>query len=575
LIGEMVDRSRAQASVHRLNGVLRSVRDINQLIVRERTPGSLIRTACSLLVEDRSYASALIILTGETGAVTDYAQAGMDAVFPPLQRLLDEGGLPPCCERIGTGETVSVLFDPVSVCQSCPISETCRGEGVMRARLSHGGEAFGFLAVAGDGDLGVDHEEQELFLEMAGDLGYALHTMAAHRAREAAERARERAEEHLHQTQRLESVGRLAGGVAHDFNNLLTGILNYVELCRDEIEPTHPIQEYLEEITRDAQRSADLTRQLLAFARRQTVAPRVLDLNDTVVGMLSMLRRLIGEDVDLAWQPCVDVWPVKIDPSQMDQILVNLCVNARDAINGVGRVTIETANTVVPPEYCMEHVDAVPGEYVTLAVSDDGCGMDEQTRLQVFEPFFSTKPTGEGTGLGLATVYGIVRQNGGFAGVYSEEGSGTTFRVYLPRSMADTTTHGAREADTTTSAGGTETLLLVEDEKSIRVTMGLFLRKRGYTVLEAASPEEALRLIAEYRGRVHLLITDVVMPGMSGRDLAERVMADDGQLRVLYMSGYTANVIAHRGILEDGVDFLSKPIDRQDLTRKVREILDR
>ena len=388
-----------------------------------------------------------------------------------------------------------------------------------------------------------------------------------------AEAERRKLQEQLHQAQKMESVGHLAGGVAHEFNNLLMGIMNYVELCRDGLAPDHPIREWLDEITADSQHSVNLTRQLLAFARKQMIAPKVLDLNDTVASMLKLLRRLIGEDIDLAWMPCVDVWPVKLDPSQIDQILANLAVNARDAIGGVGKLTIQTTNVTLDEAYCAEHVGSVPGDYVLLALSDDGCGMDAETVGHLFEPFFTTKGVGEGTGLGLATVYGIVRQNNGFIDVCSEPGEGTTFRIYLPRFRGAT----VEEADAETPAalpGGDETVLLVEDEKSIRVTAALFLEALGYTVLTADCPQEALRLAAEHPGRIHLLITDVVMPGQSGHDLAAQLATDRPEMKRLFMSGHTADVIAHRGVLDEGVEFLGKPFTRDELAQKVREVLD-
>jgi PAS domain S-box-containing protein len=378
--------------------------------------------------------------------------------------------------------------------------------------------------------------------------------------------------EQLSQARKMESVGRLAGGVAHDFNNFLMGIMGYAELCRNAIDADHPASEWLDEITRQAERSANLTQQLLAFARRQTVAPIVLDFNRVVGNMLRMLRRLIGEDIDLDWRPGDGLWPVRIDPGQVDQILANLCVNARDAISGVGRVTIESENVSLDAEYCRAHACLNPGDYVMLAVSDDGCGMDRETMESVFEPFFTTKSSEKGTGLGLATVYGIAKQNDGFVNVYSEPGEGSIFKVYLPRFVGEV---GEEQADSgrPVDPGGTETVLLVEDEEAIRSTMRPLLEDLGYTVLAAEGPGAALRTAAEHGSGIDLLITDVVMPEMSGRDLAERLLADFGSMKVLYMSGYTANVIAHRGILEEGMHFMSKPFGRDELARKVREVL--
>ena len=391
-------------------------------------------------------------------------------------------------------------------------------------------------------------------------------------ARREAEAERSKLEEQLRQAQKMESVGRLAGGVAHDFNNLLMGIMNYAELCRDGLPADHPVRPWLDEITTDAQRSAGITRQLLAFARKQTIAPVPLDLNDHVAGMLKLMRRLIGEDIDLTWRPGAQDARVKMDPSQVDQILANLAVNARDAITGVGKITVETADAVFDADYCAEHRGTIPGTYVMLAVSDSGCGMDAETLAHIFEPFFTTKPAGQGTGLGLATVYGIVKQNEGFVNVYSEPGEGTTFRIYLRQYTEDRVQEKAEHAPAELPRG-TETVLLVEDERSVRVTTALFLQSLGYTVLSAANPDEALRQAAEHRDPPHLLITDIVMPGMSGRDLAARLSETNRCMKCLYISGYTANVIAHRGILDEGVQFLAKPFTREDIARKVRQVL--
>ena len=374
------------------------------------------------------------------------------------------------------------------------------------------------------------------------------------------------------QAQKMESVGRLAGGVAHDFNNMLGVILGYAEIALYEANPRTPLHESLTEIRKAARRSADLTRQLLAFARKQTIDPRVLDLNETVEGMLKMLRRLIGEDIELTWRPAVDLERVKMDPAQIDQILANLCVNARDAIAGVGRLAIETANVSLDRDYCAAHAGVVPGEFVMLTVSDDGCGMDEETRRRLFEPFFTTKETGKGTGLGLSTVYGIVKQNNGFLCVYSEPGRGTTFKIYLPRhtcEIAETRTAGAVEFP----QGRGETVLLVEDEPSM-LNMGRgMLERLGYTVLTADGPGEAIRLAGEHVHEIHLLMTDVIMPEMNGRQLAERLLAGRPGLKCLYMSGYTADVIAHHGVLEEGVQFIQKPFSMKELAAKVRGMM--
>jgi len=377
----------------------------------------------------------------------------------------------------------------------------------------------------------------------------------------------------LIQAQKMESVGRLAGGVAHDFNNKLTVMMGYAQLAMEDLERGHPIHEKLRQVVKAGEQSVEIVRQLLAFARKQTISPRVLDLNETIEGMLKMLRRLIGEDIDLLWQPDTNLWPVKVDPIQIDQILANLCVNGRDAISGVGKVTIETENVVLDESYCADRAGFVPGAYVLMAVSDNGCGMDKETLANVFEPFFTTKEVGKGTGLGLSTVYGIVRQNNGFANVYSEPGKGTTFKIYLPRhsEKAEETPDAVR---TEVPRGHGETILVVEDEASVLGLARIALENLGYGVLASATPAEAIVMAREHSGDIALLVTDVVLPGMSGKDLAGEISRIRPAIRTLYMSGYTANVIAHHGVLDEGVQFIGKPFTPDNLARKVREALE-
>lgn len=380
-------------------------------------------------------------------------------------------------------------------------------------------------------------------------------------------------ESKLQQSQKMEAVGQLAGGVAHDFNNMLGVITGYSEMILEQTDPSQQFHAALEEILKAAKRSADLTRQLLTFARKQTVAPKVLDLNQTIAGMLNMLRRLIGENISLTWMPGYGLWPINMDPSQIDQILANLCVNARDAIAGVGQLTVETVNTTFDEEYCATHAGALPGEYVRIALSDTGSGMDKETLAHIFEPFFTTKGLGEGTGLGLATVYGAVKQNNGLINVYSEPGQGTTFTIYIPRHVETTT-----EAQTTEPIEpvlrGDEIVMLVEDEPTLLEMSKTMLERLGYTVLAAATPSEAIRLDGEYSGQIHLLATDVIMPEMNGRELSARLMENRPEMKCLFMSGYTANIIAKQGVLKEGMSFIQKPFSKNELAAKVREALE-
>jgi PAS domain S-box-containing protein len=408
------------------------------------------------------------------------------------------------------------------------------------------------------------------------DSGKAVRMVGTHvdiTARKRAEMEKERLEVQLNQAHKMESVGRLAGGVAHDFNNMLGVILGYTELAMGRVEPDDPLHANLEKIQEAAQRSADLTQQLLAFARKQTVSPRVIDLNDTIESILKLLLRLIGEDINLVWQPGKEIWPVKIDPTQIDQIMTNLCVNARDAIIDLGKVTIETGNAFFEEDYCRDHAGFMPGEYAMLAVSDNGCGMDEETQSHLFEPFFTTKEMGKGTGLGLATVYGVVKQNNGFIHVYSEPGQGTTFKIYLPRHLAKIVPLPEKKPEKPGDQGH-ETVLLVEDELGILEMTTTMLEKLGYTVLAAGTPGEAIRLAQEHSGRIDLLLTDVIMPEMNGRDLTHKLLPICPGIRRLFMSGYTASVIAHHGVLDEGVHFIQKPFSIKDLGRKLREALE-
>jgi len=389
-----------------------------------------------------------------------------------------------------------------------------------------------------------------------------------------AEEDREKLQDQLLQAQKMESVGRLAGGVAHDFNNMLQAIMGYTELALTQVDSGQPLHASLEQIQKTAKRSADLTRQLLAFARKQTVEPRDLDLNEVVDGTLSMMRRLIGEDIDLVWKPGIHLGVVRMDPSQIDQVLANLCVNARDAIAGVGRIVIETACVHFDQEHCLKHPEHAPGDYVVLSLSDSGSGMSPEVLEHLFEPFFTTKGLGQGTGLGLATVYGIVKQNLGFIDVASEAGRGTTFRIHLPRkALSEAPRPG--EAPEGEAKAGSETILIVEDEPAILEMCRIMLERLGYGVLGAGAPREALALAAEHAGRIDLLLIDVILPEMNGRELGQRLMAQYPGIKRLYMSGYTADVIAQQGQLEEGVHLIQKPFTMKELSSKVREVLEK
>jgi two-component system, cell cycle sensor histidine kinase and response regulator CckA len=400
----------------------------------------------------------------------------------------------------------------------------------------------------------------------------ALKRREAEKEKAEALEALRQSQEQLLQSQKLEAVGQLAGGIAHDFNNLLTAIMGYSQLGLSGLADGDPMQRNLGEIKKASERAASLTRQLLAFSRKQVLQPKVLDLNSVVPDMERMLRRLIGEDIGLrtALQP--DLGRVKADPGQMEQVIMNLAVNGRDAMPSGGKLTLETANVSLDENYARQHVGVVPGAYVMLAVSDTGIGMDDETQQHVFDPFFTTKEIGKGTGLGLSTVYGIVKQSGGSIWVYSEVGKGTTFKVYLPRvdERAERYKHAEILAD---APLGSETILLVEDADMLRRLAKEVLETSGYRVLEAATGRDAMRIVQENSETIQLLLTDVVMPEMSGRELANRIAPVRPEMRVLYMSGYTNDAIVHHGVLDEGINFIQKPFSPDALTLKVREAL--
>jgi len=417
--------------------------------------------------------------------------------------------------------------------------------------------------------------EDRIIRDKSGQITGIRSTVEDITERRRTEEALRKSEEQLRQWQRVEAIGRLAGGVAHDFNNLLMTIKGCSELLLGAFDRRDPRREEVEEILKAADRATSLTRQLLAFGRRQVLQPQVLDLNAVVLNMDKMLRRLIGEDIQLITSLDPELWSIKVDPGMIEQVVMNLAVNARDAMPSGGKLTIETNNVVHDEEYAKRHVSVQAGYYVMLAISDTGCGMDKETQSHLFEPFFTTKETGKGSGLGLSTVYGIIKQSGGNIWAYSEPGLGTTFKIYMPR--VDRAAKVYRPSQKTKEAGapgGTETILLVEDEESVRSMVSKILTNKGYTVLEARQGNEAMDICERYEGSIHLMVTDVIMPQMSGRELAGRLSALRPEMRVLYMSGYPDNTIVHHGVLEPGTAFLQKPFTINALELKVREVLD-
>jgi signal transduction histidine kinase/CheY-like chemotaxis protein len=405
-----------------------------------------------------------------------------------------------------------------------------------------------------------------------GEVLISVHTDITERKR--SEESLRKSEEQLRQAQKLESIGRLSGGIAHDFNNLLTTIIGYSDLISMEEDLNDTTKEGIREIKNSAERAAKLTQQLLAFSRKQVLQPQVIELNRLITNLGRMLKRLIGEDINLTTKLDSKLGHIKADPGQVEQVIMNLVVNARDAMPEGGALTIETQGLYLDESYHQQHPEVTPGDYVLLAVSDTGHGMDEETQAQVFEPFFTTKGVGKGTGLGLSTVYGIVKQSGGFIYVYSEPEHGTTFKIYLPQ-LTGAKKQQENLPEKRPPMGGTETILLVEDEESLRKMVGKMLEGYGYSVIEATDGMDALEITTKGdRLKIDLLVTDVVMPKMGGKELSAKLFEEYPKLKVLYISGYMDNAIAHHGVLDEGVSLLQKPFSPQSLAEKVREVLD-
>jgi len=461
--------------------------------------------------------------------------------------------------------------------------ETIGIHSLLLIALRVRGESVGLLALVRfrQSSPPFDESDLELAQALADHAALAISNARLLRSamqelaeRERAEAALRKSEEQLRHSQKMEAIGRLSGSVAHDFNNLLSIILSYSDLVLSDLKPIDPLRADIESIKRAGEKAADLTRQLLAFSRQQVLTPRTLDLTEVLRESEKMLRRLLSADIEIVTHYARSLLPVKVDPGQIDQVLLNLVVNARDAMPEGGKLTIETKNVELDESYTTEHFGVASGPHVMLAVSDTGIGMDQQTQARIFEPFFTTKEVGKGTGLGLSTVFGIVRQSGGHIWVYSEPGGGTTFKVYLPVSD-DAEPVPPLETIAPTTLQGTETILLVEDQDEVRRVAQAILRRYGYHVIEARNAGEALLSCERHPRTIHLLLTDVVMPQLSGRELAERLVAIRPEMRVLYMSGYTENVILHHGILDSGLAYLQKPIVPDLLLRRVREVLDR
>ncbi len=564
-----------EEKISHLNRVLLAIRDVNQLIVRERDPEALARRTCELMVGSRGCTGAIIVLCGEDGRPEFYAQEGVGDAFGPLEEELKSGKMPACCEAAAGGSGVHVVMDRERECEGCSLAEGCSQSAAMSIRLEHGGVNYGYVSVSLENVGGApDEDEVSLFEEMAGDVAFALHNIKTEKDMRRTERERDEIHQQLLASQKMEAVGRLAGGIAHDFNNMLTVINSYAGMVLEALPGESEQRGDVAEILTAGRRAAELTRQLLAFSRRQVMKMEIVDLNRVVKDIEPMLKRLIGEDILLTTHVEPELGRIKADPGQLEQVVMNLAVNARDAMPTGGRLTIETYNVELDEEYAARHAEVLPGSYVMLSVTDTGCGMSRETLERVFEPFFTTKEVGKGTGLGLSMVFGIVKQSGGHVWVYSEQGKGTTFKVYFLRDLSGAPVAEPEEAEPEDAgATGGATILVVEDEAGVLFLAKRALESAGYEAITASSCENAIEIFKTEGERIHLLLTDVVMPDMGGRELAGILTRMNPALKVLYMSGYTENSIVHNGELDDGVNFLSKPFLISELVKKTRKAL--
>ncbi len=535
-------------ATEKINGVIQYFRDIGQ---RRQAEEALRANERFLTAIFASIQDGISILDLDYNIVR--VNAAMDQAYPQSMPMVGK-------------KCYAAYHGRAKPCEICPTRRTLETGQADRAVVIERGASGEILKF-------IDLFTFPLIDLASGQMQGVVESVRDITQQKQAEEALHRSEANLLQSQKMEAVGRLAGGVAHDFNNILTAIIGYIELLQAKFEPGDPRLNDTEEIQKAAERAASLTRQLLAFSRKQIFAPKVLNLNKLLLNLDKMLRRLLSEEIKLVTIPGENLGEVKADPGQIEQVIINLAVNARDAMPRGGVITLETQNVSLDAAYAQKYAEVQPGDYVMLAVSDTGSGLDEVSRARIFEPFFTTKELGKGTGLGLSTVHGIIKQSGGHINVYSELGQGATFKVYLPRLRRPV----QAEAAAPTSCNfdrGTETILLVEDEEMVRQVAWRILELKGYTVLEAASGPEALVVSQQTQAPIHLMLTDVVMPGMSGGETAERLQAQRPELKILFMSGHTENSIVHHGVLDPGVAFIQKPFRSDLLVHQVRQLLD-
>ncbi len=564
---EITRRMKLQQRAQQVNDVLRTVQQVNELIVREDDRQKLIERACHILVQARGFRSAWLAVLNAEGQLLTAAQENMGDDYAQILNELHSGSLPTCVERALEERGVMKVEQYGEPCEICPLSPEGRNYPYLVTRIEHAARLHGVLVVCGEANASMPEEEFALFQELADDLGLALHKFEL-------EQEREYFEAQFLQAQKMEAVGRLAGGIAHDFRNQLTVIGGYCDLLLRQIAPDSHLREHLSEIHKAAQRSEILTGQLLAFGRKQILQPQAININAVIKQIENPMASMLGDDAKLSMSLAEDLGTTELDRSRLEQAVMNIVANARDAMPEGGQLYVETENAELTDSYNRLHPEVKPGPYVVLTIHDTGVGMSKEVRERIFEPFFTTKERGKGTGLGLSMVYGFVKQSGGSIVIDSEPGQGTIFKSYFPGIEVEATANTSQVPLEQRHSQGKETILLVEDDDLVRGLAGKILGECGYSLLESAGGEQAISLAKEYSGKIDLLLSDVVMPGTSGPELAEKLLADRPEMKVLFISGYTADVIDRHGLARLGADLLHKPFSTTALVQATRRALD-
>lgn len=572
-VWKAVEKIESQRKVAHLNKVLRGISEVNRLIARAGDPISLADSVCRVLAETRGFNGAILILTDEQGNSVETVCSGMYVDFPEFSSMIKSGHLPECCIEAMQRPGVLLIKDRSRFCHDCPISKDCEGLTSLISAMKFNDELYGFMGVCVADELFDSEEEAGLFAGLAEDVALALHNLMMRSAKKLAEIDRDSLHSQLIQAQKIEAIGQLAGGVAHDFNNLLSVILGYGEILMQDISSESVYFEPMSEIYAAAERAKNLTRQLLAFSRKQIFELKIVQVNQIVAGFEKFLRRIVGEQIRVELKLCDTEALVKADVSQIEQALMNLAINARDAMPEGGILTIETGIHYFDEVYASEKIGLLPGNYAMLAISDTGVGIDKETMEHMFEPFYTTKGVEKGTGLGLSTAFGIVKQHNGHIWAYSELGKGSVFKVFLPLTAGMEDPSKTEQAKEGESAFSHATIMVVEDDLLVRRLACKILVRQGYRVLEAENFDTAVELASSFAGKIDLLLSDVIMPGKEGPEVFKAISKMCPDIKVLYMSGYSPAQISHLCKLDSSEAFVQKPISVSALLGKVSRLL--